>query len=89
MRKVNERDKAYQNIIKVTKRIAITILCCVPVMIVFGYLMRNIIPSNVTQIICFIVIMGTAVLIEEIVARKKEKQKKEDELINPKKDVFK
>ena len=89
MRKVNERDKAYQNIIKVTKRIAITILCCVPVMIVFGYLMRNIIPSNVTQIICFIVIMGTAVLIEEFVARKKEKQKKEDELINPKKDVFK
>lgn len=89
MRKINGRDEAYQNIIKVTKRIAITILCCVPVMIVFGYLMRNIIPSNVTQIICFIVIMGTAVLIEEFVARKKEKQKKEDELINPKKDVFK
>ena len=89
MRKINGRDEAYQNIIKVTKRIAITILCCVPVMIVFGYLMRNIIPSNVTQIICFIVIMGKAVLIEEFVARKKEKQKKEDELINPKKDVFK
>lgn len=88
MRRVNGRDEAYKNIMKVAKRIGITILCCVPVMIVFGYLTRNVITSDALQIVCFTLIMGIAVLIEELVVRAKEKRKAEQDMIEPKKDVF-
>ena len=87
MRKVNGRDEAYKNVMKVAKRIATTILCCVPVMIIFGYLTRNVIKSNALEIICFMLIMGVAVAVEEIVVRRKEKLKAEE--IETKKDVFK
>ncbi len=86
MRKVNDRNEAYKNIMKVAKRIAITVLCCVPVMIVFGYLTRNVIKSNALQILCFTLIMGVAVAVVEIVARAKEKAKAEE--IETKRDVF-
>ena len=89
MRKINSRDEAYKKVIKVAKRIAITILCCVPVMIIFGYLTRNVITSNAIQIVCFMLIMGIAVAVVEVVARAKEKAKKEQDIIEPKKDVFK
>ena len=71
------------------KRIAITMLCCLPVLIVFAYLTRNIITSNFWQIFIFIIIMGLAVLIEELITRAKEKRKQADELLGTKKDVFK
>lgn len=87
MRPVNNNPETYSAIMKVGKRIAITILVCVPFLIVFAYLMRNIITSNVVLIICFVLIMGIAVLIEEIIARKREKVKKET--IVEKRDVFK
>ena len=87
MRKVNSRDEAYKNIMKVAKRIAITILCCVPIMILFGYFTRNIIKSNGVQIICFMLIMGIAVAVVELIARAKEKAKAEE--IETKRDVFK
>ena len=87
MRRINERNEAVNNMMKVAKRIAITVLCCVPVMIVFGYLTRNVIKSNALQIVCFMLIMGTAVLIEELVVRSKEKRQKEE--IETKRDVFK
>ena len=87
MRKINSGDEGYKNAIKVVKRIAITILCCIPVMIIFAYLTRKVITSNVVQILCFMFIMGTAVAIVEVVARAKEKQKAEE--IETKKDVFK
>lgn len=85
MRRIN-KDESVKNVIKVAKRIAITILCCVPVMIIFGYLTRNIIKSNALQIVCFMLIMAVAVTIVEVVARTKEKHKKEE--IETKKDVF-
>ena len=88
MRRVNGRDEAYKNIMKVAKRIGITILCCVPVMIVFWYLTRNVITSDALQIVCFTLIMGIAVLIEELVVRAKEKRKAEQDMIESKKDVF-
>ena len=87
MRKINGRDEAYKNMVKVAKRVAITILCCIPVVIVFGYLTRNIITSDALQVVCFMLIMGIAVAIVEVVARAKEKAKKEE--IETKKDVFK
>ena len=87
MRRVNNTTDAYKNIMKVAKRIAITILCCVPFIILFGYLTRNVITSDALQIVCFTFIMGTAVLIEELVVRAKEKRQKEE--VETKRDVFK
>ena len=87
MRKVNSRDEAYKNMMKVAKRIAITILCCVPIIIIFGYLTRNVITSNTLQILCFTLIMGVAVTIVEVIARAKENKKEQE--IETKRDVFK
>ena len=87
MRKVNSRNEAYKHMMKVAKRIAITILCCVPVMIIFAFLTRKVITSNVVQILCFMLIMGIAVAVVEVIARAKEKAKAEE--IETKKDVFK
>ena len=87
MRRVNDRDLAYKNAIKVAKRVALTIVCCIHVLIVFAYLTRNIIKYNGVQILCFMLIMGAAVLIVEIIARKREKVKLENK--DTTHDVFK
>lgn len=78
-----------QNIMKVGKRIAITILCCVPFLIAIGYLLRNVITSNAVQILLFMLIMGIAVLIEELIARKSERRKQAKIELEGDKDVFK
>ena len=87
MKRVNDSTEAVKNIMKVAKRIAITVLCCVPVIVVFGYLTRNVITSDALQILCFTLIMGIAVAVVEIIVRKKEKRKAEE--IETKRDVFK
>ena len=87
MKKVNSRDDAYKRAFKVAKRIAITMVCCVPIMIIFGYLTRKVITSDVIQVLCFMAIMGVAVAVEEFVVRRKEKKQKEE--IETKRDVFK
>ena len=89
MRRVNNIDDKFKGPFKVAKRIAITILCCIPVMILFGYFTRNIIKSNGLQIVCFMLIMSVAVAVVEVIARAKEKAKAEQDLVEPKKDVFK
>ncbi len=81
------QNDMYDKAFKVAKRIGITVLCCVPVLIAFAYLTRNVIKSNALQIVCFTIIMGVAVLVVELVARKKEKTKKENQIEH--KDVFK
>ncbi len=78
-----------QNIMKVGKRIAITILCCVPFLIAIGYLLRNVITSNAVQILLFMLIMGIAVLIEELIARKRERRRQAKIELEGDKDVFK
>lgn len=82
----NTNNQQFNNLLKVGKRIAITMLVCVPFLILFGYFTRNVITQNWLQIIIFIVIMGVAVLIEEIIARKREKKKTE---VTKDYDVFK
>ena len=82
----NTQNEMVEHAFKVAKRIGITLLCCVPVLIIFGFLTRKVITSNVLQILCFIGIMGVAVLVEEIVARRREKAKKAKQIEN--KDVF-
>ncbi len=83
----DNRNEAYDNAMKTAKRIAITMLCCVPFLIVFAYLFRNVIHSNGLQIFLFVLIMGVAVLIEELIYRMKAKSK--TEIDDDKKDVFK
>ena len=83
----DNRITEFNNLVKVVKRIAITMLACIPICIIFGYFTQNIIKSNALQVVCFMLIMGLGVLIVEIVARKKEKKRKE-EVVETKKDVF-
>lgn len=83
---MQNRNEMYENGMKVAKRIAITMLCCVPFLIIFAYLTKNVITSNGLQILCFVLIMGAVVLIEELIARRKKKNKVE---VEDKKDVFK
>ena len=87
MRKTIRNNDTYKNMFKVAKRIAITILCCMPVMVIFAYLTRNIIKSDVLQVLCFMFIMGIAVAIVEVIARTRENQKEQE--IETKRDVFK
>ncbi len=89
MRPVNQRNETYNKAMKVAKRIAITLLCCVPVLIVFAYLTRNIITSNFWQIFIFIVFMGLVVLVEELIARARIKRKQAQIDLGLKKDIFK
>lgn len=85
--KQQEQNEMIQNIKKVGKRIAITILCCIPIIGVFSYLTRNAITSDALQILCFVAIMGIAITIVEIIARKREKVKAKEFIED--KDVFK
>lgn len=86
MRQPNQQE-FINNAMKVGKRIALTILVCIPILIIFAYLTRDIITSDVAQVLIFIAVMGVAVLLEEIIVRKREKQNKEMQI--EKKDVFK
>lgn len=83
----DNRDEVYDNAMKVAKRIAITMLCCVPFLLVFAYLMRNVITSSGLQIFIFVLIMGVVVLIEELIVRRKKRH--ESKVEEDKKDVFK
>lgn len=82
----DNRIVEFNNLVKVVKRIAKTMLVCVPICIIFGYFTQNVITSNALQVLCFMAIMGLGVLIVEVVARKREKQQKDG--IETKKDVF-
>ena len=86
MRQANQQE-FINNAMKVGKRIAITILVCIPFLILFAYFTKDIITSNAAQVLIFIAVMGVAVLLEEIIVRKREKEKKETEI--EKEDVFK
>lgn len=85
MRNNTYNNEMYQKIMKRAKRIAIAVLCCLPVIILFGYFTRNVITSNVLQIIIYVAIMLVAVLIEELIYKRRENKKIEVEDI----DVFK
>ncbi|MBO5955027.1 MAG: hypothetical protein J6Q13_03580 [Clostridia bacterium] len=85
MKQPNQQE-FINNAMKVGKRIALTVLICIPFLILFAYLTKDIITSDVAQVLIFIAVMGVAVLLEEIIVRKREKQKKEMQI--EKKDVF-
>ena len=85
----DNRNDAYKAIMKNAKRIALEILISLPVCVIFAYLTRNVITSDFLQILCFMVIMGVAVLIGELAYKRKQQKKEAQEILNPKKDVFK
>lgn len=85
----DNRNEIFNSFMKVAKRVVLTILCCIPLCAVFAYATRNVINSDFLQILGFMLIMGLGVLIVEIVARKREKKKQEQAIIETKKDVFK
>lgn len=85
----NNNEEIAQSFMKVAKRIAITVLWTLPFLLIFAFLMRNIITSDALQIAIFVLIMGIVVLIEELIVRAKEKRKKDSEILEDKKDVFK
>lgn len=85
----NTQNETVQNAMKVAKRIAITMFCCLPFMLVFAYLLRNILNKDIYQILFFMAFLAIVVVIEEIVSRKAEKRKKLKQEIEPTKDVFK
>lgn len=78
-----------ENTIKKAKRIALTMIFCVPLVVVFGYLTRNVITNNVVTIICFMAIFGVVVLIEELLYNRHQKKIEEKRKTNKSKDVFK
>ena len=85
----DNRNDTYKNMMKVAKRIAVEILISLPVCIVFGYLTRFVITSDFLQIVCFMVIMSVAVIIGELIYKRKQQKKQAQELLHPRKDVFK
>ena len=84
-----DQNQMYNNIMKVAKRIVITILCCVPFMVLFGYYTRNIITASWAQVLIFTAFLLTVVLIEEVISRKREQKKQARELLDKTTDVFK
>lgn len=70
------------------KRIGITILCCLPALILIGYWLQGL--NNVATIAIFTLFMAVAICIEEYihlkVATKKELKKK---VLHKDEDVFK
>ena len=85
----NNKTNNMQNVYIVAKRIALTIVICIPFLFAFAFLTRNIITSNAIQILCFISIMIVAVIIEELVVRLIKKHKSKQVQVEDKKDVFK
>ncbi|MBR1987464.1 MAG: hypothetical protein IKA36_00335 [Clostridia bacterium] len=84
-----DRNEYLSGAKKVAKRITITMFACIPVLILFGYFTRNIITNRALIILCFVAIMGLAVLIEELIARRIENKKSKEPIVETKKDVFK
>lgn len=83
----DNRNESFQSMMKIAKRIAIEILISLPFCIVFGYLTRNYI-KGFLQVLCFMIIMAVAVVIGELIYKYKQKKKLRQEILNPKRDVF-
>ena len=71
---------------KRAKRFAMTLLCVLPLLYILGYFVLEKYVSDAVEIFIYVVLMGLAVFIVELIANKREaKQKK----LPSKKDVFK
>ena len=84
-----DRQQQYNNILKgIVKRIGITILCCLPAIVLLGYWLQNV--NKVARMAIFIVFMLVVICIVEyihikFVARKQITKK----ILHKNQDVFK
>ena len=84
-----DKNEYINGVKKVAKRMVITMFACIPVLILFGYFTRNIITNRALIILSFVLIMGVAILLEELISRRVEKKKaKEPTIEKSKEDVF-
>lgn len=70
------------------KRIGITILCCLPLLIVLGYFLQGL--NRFLTIIIFVLFMILAICIEEYIYSKRQMKKETlNKLLHKDEDVFK
>ena len=83
-------DRQQQNnILKgAVKRVGITILCCLPALIIIGYMLRNL--NSVAVVFIFTLFMLVAICIEEYIHIKiANKKKLKNKVLHKNEDVFK
>ena len=71
---------------KRANRFALTLLCVLPLLYILGYFVLEKYVSDAVEIFIYVVLMGLAVFIVELIANKREAKQ---EKLPPKKDVFK
>lgn len=71
---------------KRAKRFALTLLCVLSLLYILGYFVLEKYVSDAVEIFIYVVLMGLAVFIVELIANKREAKQ---EKLPPKKDVFK
>ena len=69
------------------KRLGVTILCCLPVLVLIGYFLQSV--NDVLLIFIFVAVMLLAVCIVEYVHRKREQKKEVLKKLHKNEDVFK
>lgn len=85
----NKNNTDVHNFIRVAKRISITVVCCIPFLLVFSYLMRNKITASWANILIYLAVFLVVVGLEELVVRRKEKLQAERKKSGEQRDVFK
>lgn len=83
-------DKYQQKIIinGIVKRIGITVLCCLPVLVVLGYFMQSL--NRVATIAIFVLFMFTVICFEEVIyAKVYAKKQLKKKILHKDEDVFK
>ncbi|MBQ8522138.1 MAG: hypothetical protein IJ458_00550 [Clostridia bacterium] len=83
-------DRQQQNnILKgAVKRVGITILCCLPALIIIGYMLRNL--NSVAAVFIFTLFMLVAICIEEYIHIKiATKKQLKNKVLHKNEDVFK
>ena len=83
-------DRQQQNnILKgAVKRVGITILCCLPALIIIGYMLRNL--NSVAVVFIFTLFMLVAICIEEYIHIKiATKKQLKNKVLHKNEDVFK
>lgn len=83
-------DRQQQNnILKgVVKRVGITILCCLPILVIIGYWLRDL--NSVATVAIFVLIMFVALCFEEYIHLKLATKKQlKNKVLHKDEDVFK
>ena len=69
------------------KRVGITVLCCIPIMIILGYFLQFL--SDAVLIFIFVAVMILAICVVEYFHRKRQQRKEVLKTLHKNEDVFK